>query len=495
MYSIEYDDDGDQECLDLDTIIDATRLSNKNGRICVLRDLDSPLYDIGTKFERYVGFKLVEKAVTKWSGCYMIGTIKYILLTNNGGGPPLSKNSTKWTYRVVYDHEKGGCVDLSEPDITKSLKMAQARIHVKASSNTGLATNITTTTNKKRLMHKTGSKDDTIKRQKLQPVASMSAGAEFYPPVHPYMSLYVNVDDEATTEYITANSEAETIEESIYENTYSGNITSYDTDDYYRDVDDDDDDMEEDMIIGDDVTSDEINVDDVEADDHGMYQLVGEDGEFETVYEMYYEYHNRAVSESSQSLSQHYNKSERTSQPHPSIELYRGDPTESLHDIGMEHWPSGWTKVVVQRQGGQFSGKSAYWYTPKKKYKLRSMVEVKQFLIALQHSKKADETVAKQYMKTINITSEKDDPEADIDDDDDDDDDESVELYHRNYPKQLTTDPNEHNTFTVDDDMFHPVLSVSSTKPASNSSWSSGLAQPALARARTELTKDVLDKL
>ena len=68
------------------------------------------------------------------------------------------------------------------------------------------------------------------------------------------------------------------------------------------------------------------------------------------------------------------------------VEVYRGKPTESLVDIGLDHWPEGWIKILIQRQSGKFAGKSdSYWYTPKQHFKLRSMVEIKQFLIALRY--------------------------------------------------------------------------------------------------------------
>jgi len=80
------------------------------------------------------------------------------------------------------------------------------------------------------------------------------------------------------------------------------------------------------------------------------------------------------------------------------IEVYRGRPTEQLdgeytgvtgagndNNNNNIYWPNGWTKILMQRRNGKEIGKSdPYWITPKVKYKLRSMVEVKQFLIALQ---------------------------------------------------------------------------------------------------------------
>jgi len=46
-------------------------------------------------------------------------------------------------------------------------------------------------------------------------------------------------------------------------------------------------------------------------------------------------------------------------------------------------WPDGWTKVITVRQKGSTAGgKDQYWYTPYTREKLRSMVEVNQFIAA-----------------------------------------------------------------------------------------------------------------
>jgi hypothetical protein len=47
------------------------------------------------------------------------------------------------------------------------------------------------------------------------------------------------------------------------------------------------------------------------------------------------------------------------------------------------NWPDGWTKVTTVRQkGSSAGGKDDYWYTPYTRGKLRSMVEVNQFIAA-----------------------------------------------------------------------------------------------------------------
>jgi len=95
-----------------------------------------------------------------------------------------------------------------------------------------------------------------------------------------------------------------------------------------------------------------------------------------------------------------------------SLEVFRGKPTEQL---GVEYtcgsnndnvyWPDGWTKLLTQRKKGRGNSKSdPHWITPKMKYKLRSMVEVKQFLIALQLYN-GNEGIA--YQKSIRIKRQK----------------------------------------------------------------------------------------
>lgn len=87
------------------------------------------------------------------------------------------------------------------------------------------------------------------------------------------------------------------------------------------------------------------------------------------------------------------------------VEVYRGKPTESLVDIGLDHWPEGWIKILIQRQSGKFAGKSdRYWYTPKQHFKLRSMVEIKQFLIALRY---CNNTGNNNTFKTENLNTKK----------------------------------------------------------------------------------------
>ena len=78
--------------------------------------------------------------------------------------------------------------------------------------------------------------------------------------------------------------------------------------------------------------------------------------------------------------------------------VWIGEPNEAL-DGG---WPSGWTKKIYERQSGKSKGHlDRYWFTPQKKYKLRSMVEVKKFLKALKQTKNNDEDAAKARMASI----------------------------------------------------------------------------------------------
>ena len=90
-----------------------------------------------------------------------------------------------------------------------------------------------------------------------------------------------------------------------------------------------------------------------------------------------------------------------------SIEVYRGKPIEPLDDIDTESFPDGWIKLITKRTSGKLIGKlDPYWLTPKMKYRLRSMVEVKKFLIALEYCK-GDEVVAKMNMKKMKMLKRK----------------------------------------------------------------------------------------
>jgi len=89
------------------------------------------------------------------------------------------------------------------------------------------------------------------------------------------------------------------------------------------------------------------------------------------------------------------------------VEVYRGEPIDSLADINMKFFPDGWEKLIMKRTSGKLIGKlDPFWLTPKMKYRLRSMVEVKQFLIALDHCK-GNEVAAKMNMKKIKVSKRK----------------------------------------------------------------------------------------
>jgi hypothetical protein len=72
------------------------------------------------------------------------------------------------------------------------------------------------------------------------------------------------------------------------------------------------------------------------------------------------------------------------------VVFWRGVPPEEdwnrlKSDMKREctEWPDGWTKVTTVRQkGSSAGGKDDYWYTPYTRGKLRSMVEVNQFIAA-----------------------------------------------------------------------------------------------------------------
>merc|ERR1712176_172433 len=74
-------------------------------------------------------------------------------------------------------------------------------------------------------------------------------------------------------------------------------------------------------------------------------------------------------------------------------------------------------KIKMKRMSGKTAGSyDCYWLSPKKRYRLRSMVEVKQFIVALQyydvykqHNYNGDdnETIAKHNMRMFYIKTKK----------------------------------------------------------------------------------------
>lgn len=65
----------------------------------------------------------------------------------------------------------------------------------------------------------------------------------------------------------------------------------------------------------------------------------------------------------------------------PATEVSCGPPDEPIEG----GWPDGWIKRTFERQSGATKGsRDRYWYTPITQKKLRSMVEVKRFMTALQ---------------------------------------------------------------------------------------------------------------
>jgi hypothetical protein len=77
-------------------------------------------------------------------------------------------------------------------------------------------------------------------------------------------------------------------------------------------------------------------------------------------------------------------------------EVWRGRPDEPMEG----GWPPGWRKTLVQRVSGATAGHTdRYWHTPQKRYKLRSMVDVKRFMAALK-TVGGDEVTAWRWFKT-----------------------------------------------------------------------------------------------
>ena len=62
-------------------------------------------------------------------------------------------------------------------------------------------------------------------------------------------------------------------------------------------------------------------------------------------------------------------------------------------------WPKGWTKKIHERKKGATKGRrDCYWITPEQHYKLRSQVEVRRFIVALEVAN-GDEKEARLAMK------------------------------------------------------------------------------------------------
>jgi hypothetical protein len=66
---------------------------------------------------------------------------------------------------------------------------------------------------------------------------------------------------------------------------------------------------------------------------------------------------------------------------------------------GPVEWPKGWTKKIHERKKGATKGRrDCYWITPEKRFKLRSIVEVRKFIVALRAAN-GDERKAKLAIK------------------------------------------------------------------------------------------------
>jgi Methyl-CpG binding domain len=88
-------------------------------------------------------------------------------------------------------------------------------------------------------------------------------------------------------------------------------------------------------------------------------------------------------------------KGEATAPREPPKMIFEGPPDEHING----GWPEGWMKRTFERKGGATKGQTdRYWYTPKNKYKLRSMAEVARFISALEQ-RNGDENAAWKLFK------------------------------------------------------------------------------------------------
>jgi hypothetical protein len=83
----------------------------------------------------------------------------------------------------------------------------------------------------------------------------------------------------------------------------------------------------------------------------------------------------------------------------PKAAMFEGKPDDDLPG----GWPAGWVKRVFERRGGVLKGKGdRYWDSPKEGIRLRSMVEVRKFFIALKQTR-GNELKAKEIFKGIQL--------------------------------------------------------------------------------------------
>lgn len=99
--------------------------------------------------------------------------------------------------------------------------------------------------------------------------------------------------------------------------------------------------------------------------------------------------------------SSHSSSSRSTASRLKPLLLYEGPPDPKFLAGFLEQWPAGWIQRVFQRQSGSSRGLTDhYWYSPVMGYKLRSVVELKKFLTALQRFQN-DENKAWSSLKSL----------------------------------------------------------------------------------------------
>jgi Methyl-CpG binding domain len=77
-------------------------------------------------------------------------------------------------------------------------------------------------------------------------------------------------------------------------------------------------------------------------------------------------------------------------------EVYRGPPNDEIEG----GWPPGWLKTEVKRNSGAYAGaRDRYWFSPGGK-KLRSMIEVKKFFLALSQVRGDEEAAWRVFRST-----------------------------------------------------------------------------------------------
>jgi hypothetical protein len=208
--------------------------------------------------------------------------------------------------------------------------------------------------------------DQHEKERQQQPQARPKEENDFYygrqHEEHPYMSLYAPVQlfDGSSSAFVGGeggggkeyNDDTDTV---IKTNTDMAEIAEGNETMTISNNNDDKDYEEREQRFRAILNGEEINIDDIEAEDHGVYHIVGEDGEFETVVESYNTYHHPQDSTSVEENDG--SKSYRpTTPPLPSTIAYAGEAVAGVIDLYHHNYPA-----QLQQHQHQLELENAYY--------------------------------------------------------------------------------------------------------------------------------------